>query len=271
MAVAFNSVRTLELIGWDLDDYKFRPSSFDYKKQDMARDLISERPPVPSTGVLCHEETLLLGESFELQRARPDLHAEMSGLEWSLGVVDLRGLLAFQRRLSFHPGSPVVNVPCPCDWDGLMRIAFAPPHPVACEVTHDAGNGAVVIRSSNPNLHLRVTGDPATPIAVHAGSPFFEVAEYAGRWFLRDGYHRAYALLRAGVFHIPAVIVRARTLAELGAVPPQFFPERILLSEHPPSVSDFLDDRLIVEYERPPTVTTLRICMQESIEPAISN
>ena len=151
-----------------------------------------------------------------------------------------------------------------------MRIAFAPPHPVVCDVVHDADSKTLVVQSSNPNLHLRVTGNATAPLAVHAGSPFFEVAEYAGRWFLRDGYHRAFALLRGEVFHVPAVVVRARTLAELGAIGPQFFPEPILLSQHPPLVTDFLDEALTVTYERPRTVKTLRISMHESLAPAPS-
>ena len=61
------------------------------------------------------------------------------------------------------------------------------------------------------------------------------------------------------------MIVRARTLEELGAVQPQFFSEAILLCEHPPFVSDFLNDALTIEYERHPIIKTLRITMEESI------
>ena len=88
---------------------------------------------------------------------------------------------------------------------------------------------------------------------VHAGSPFFEVALYRDRWFLRDGYHRAYALLKAGIFKLPAVIVQARTRAELGAVQPWFFSEETLLfvlstARH---LADFLNDALTLDYDRP--------------------
>jgi len=108
-------------------------------------------------------------------------------------------------------------------------------------------------------------GITAEGVSAYAGSPFFEVAQYAGRWFLRDGYHRAYKLLQAGIFQLPAVIVRARTLEELGAAQPRFFSEAILLSEHPPFVSDFLDEDLTIEYDRRPIIKTLCITMEESI------
>src|SRR5260370_28141725 len=136
-----------------------------------------------------------------------------------------------------------MTVPSQCDWGGLSEVAFASPNPVVCDVIHNSEKKTVTLQSSNPNVQLRGTQDPATPVAVYAGSPFFDVAQYAGRWFLRDGYHRAYKLLRAGIFQIPAVIVHARTLEELGPVKPQFFSGAILLSDHSPFRSDFLNGR----------------------------
>jgi hypothetical protein len=261
-----NPIRTIELVAWDFDEYKSRPESIDHERPVKARELVVRRQLDHSSSALCQEETRVLRDTLDLQQSRLDLHAEMMGLDWSLGVVDLRRLLAFQRRLSFNSTLPAMTVPLQCDWNRLIEIAFASPNPVICDVVHDTDKKTVILQSSNPNVQLRVTQDPAAPVAVYAGSPFFEVAQYAGRWFLRDGYHRAYKLLRAGIFQIPAVIVRARTLEELGAVQPQFFSEATLLSEHPPFVSDFLNDALTIEYERHPIIKTLRITMEESIE-----
>lgn len=264
-AATYDPIRTVELIAWDLDEYQFRSARFDRNKLLKARELVACRLKDHSSSALCEEETRRLRETFDRQQARLDLHAEMQGLDWSLGIVDLRHLLAFQRRLSFNPRVPVSHAPRQSDWGSLFKFSFASPAPVICDVVHDADKRTVTLQSSNPNLHLRVQRDPAAPVAVHAGSPFFEVAQYAGRWFLRDGYHRAYHLLQAGVCQLPAVIVRARTLEELGAIHPWFFPEVVLLSERPPFISDFLDERLTIEYDRPPTITTLRITMEESL------
>ena len=55
----------------------------------------------------CAKRRLTASRYLEhLQQSAPDLHAEMMGLDWSLGVVDLRRLLAFQRRLSFNSTLP---------------------------------------------------------------------------------------------------------------------------------------------------------------------
>jgi len=257
-------IRTLELVAWDFDAYVPRPESIDHEWPIKAREFVVGRQADYSSTALCEEETRLLRDTLDLQHSRPDLHAEMTGVDWSLGVVDLRRLLAFQRRLSFDSTLPAMTVPPQCDWEGLIKIAFASANPVVCNVVHDTNKKTVILQSTNPNVQLRVTQDPAVPVAVHAGSPFFEVAQYAGRWFLRDGYHRAYNLLRSGIVRVPAVIVRARTLEELGAVQPRFFSKAILLSEHPPFVNDFLNESLTIEYDRHPIIKTLRITWEES-------
>jgi hypothetical protein len=262
-----DAIHTVELAAWDFDCYEFRPKSIDATKIAQAREQVLHRHPDLSCSALCPEETQLALYSLDLHRTRPDLHTEMRGLDWSLGVVDLRLLLAFQRRLSFNTSLPAMIVPAQEDWNSLVDIAFAPPSPVVYDLVHDELRSTITLQSTNPNVHLRVTDSTSAPVTVHAGSPFFEVAEYAGRWFLRDGYHRAYNLLRAGVFYLPAVIVRARTPEELGAVLPRFFSEAILLSDHPPFVTDFLDEALTIRYDRPQTIKTLRILMEESIAP----
>lgn len=264
---SFNAIRTVELAAWDFDNYKHRTRIPDTAKCAQARELVLQRNLDTSASAFCSEETNMFQEQLDEQKSRPDLQREMCGLDWSLGVIDLRRLLAFQRRLYFRSSPDPSALPVQHDRNALMATSFASVRPLPVEVTRDEGRETVTMQSTNPNLHLRVSKDAAAPIAVHAGSPFFEVAQYADRWFLRDGYHRAYDLLTAGIVHLPAVIVRARTLAELGAVGAQFFSEKILLSRHPPLVSDFLDPQLTIQYESPSILKTLRITMEETIVP----
>ncbi len=262
-AALSHSLSTLELIAWDLDAYPFRSMLPD---QSCARQCVAERSAFAAASALCEDETNLLHDQLDQHRSRPDLQAEMHGLDWNLGIIDLRKLIAFQRRLTFNPDLPPIRPPLPADWVSLLQIAFAEAYPAT--YTRTQTDNAVILQSSNPNLHLRPGQAFTNLLEVHAGSPFFEVALYRGRWFLRDGYHRAYALLQAGVFHLPAVIVNARTLEELGATSPRFFSDEVLFSHHPPMLTDFLNPALTFTYTRPPTLTTLRITWEESITPA---
>ena len=262
-------VEVRELIGWDLDPSEYRPRAIDSSKLSRAHKIISQRT-FAATNALLEAETLELNDALSVHAVRSDLHEEMAGLEWSLGIVDLRSLLAFQRRISFNPNLPAIPLPAQQDWTALVALSCGPAKPVSYAIGRCADSNAIILRSDDPNLHLRVTNDQAMPFTVHAGSPFFEVALYRDRWFLRDGYHRAYALLKAGIFKLPAVIVQARTRAELGAVQPWFFSEETLFSFSPPHVIDFLNDALTLDYDRPSLVKTVRIMMEETFAPAES-
>jgi hypothetical protein len=255
-----------ELVGWNLDHYEFRPKAIDPSKLSKAKHLISRRPPFQASTILLADETERLRESISLHETRADLLLEMSGLSWSLGIVDLRPLLAFQRRLFFH-----TERQCTIgrrDPAALLALSFGPTRPVDCETVRDPATNTLIVRSENPNLRVRYTGNVSSPISIETGSPFFEVAYLRDRWFLRDGYHRAYSLLQAGIFAVPAVIVQAKTIEELGATQPWFFPEEVLFSEAPPRVLDFLDDDLILSYDRPPLIKTISITVQETLIPA---
>lgn len=252
-------MRVRELAGWGLDENEFRP--LDYRGSlENAHVLVAKRKPFENRSALV--ESSDCQELLQKHAFRDDLRREISGLDWSLGVVDLRLLLAFQRRLTFNSEVQELAVPASDDWEALVAMCFAEAKPVACDAVRT--DTSVLFHSANPNLQFRVTGDTSNPVMIHFGSPFFEVGEYQGRWFLRDGYHRAFRALQSGVFYLPAVIVRTRTLEELGAAQPWFFSEAVLFSEAPPHVLDFLDEELVIQYDRSPLIKTLRITLEET-------
>ena len=250
-----------ELAAWGLDQDEYRPAAY-RGNPDCSHALLASRIPFETESALVELGDCGLRELFAKQETRADLRAEMTGLDWFLGVVDLRRLLAFQRRIVFDSEAQESPMPAANKWDDLMSLCFGPPKHVICDAVRS--DASILLRSTNPNLQFRITDDRSIPIEVHSGSPFFEVAHYRNRWFLRDGYHRAFRCLRAGVFRVPAVIVRARTLEQTGALHPWFFPEEVLFSPVPPRVTDFLDDALVIEYHRPPLVKTLRLTVEES-------
>lgn len=257
------AVNVRELAAWGLDPYAFRPST----AMPCGEDRVRGRSVYMQRSALLQAESRTYEAALRPHAERADLLLEMNGLDWSLGVVDLRHLLSFQRRLSFDPRAPGQPVPAAQDWSGLIDFSFGPPKPTSCTSHLDAG--ALVLQSEDPNLQLRFPMNGAPPISLYGGSPFLEVAEFRGRWFLRDGYHRAYKFLTHGIFVVPAVVLRARTLGELGAVQPRFFSEETLFSQRPPRVVDFLDDLLNLQYTRPPLLKTLRLTVEESFAPVI--
>lgn len=268
-----------ELIAWGLDDYPHRnsvtvarPGEF-AGQVERAQQRLAERECYASCPALLVEETESIGRLLAEVSQRKELKQEYKGLEWTLGVVDLRRVLAFQRRLVFNPARRLSLIPPQDDWSQLISLAFGSRRGTEYHFVHNCNPTAdfdMSLRSSNPDLQLRLNPkeerSDVSPFRLYGGSPFFEVAEFRGRWFLRDGYHRAYRLLRAGVHRIPTVLIYARTVGELGANEPWFFGEDQLFSDRPPRVMDFLDESLVLRYERTALRKVIRIRIEESFE-----
>jgi len=194
------------------------------------------------------------------------LRAEFHGLVWTIGVVDLRRLVSFQRRLVLH--DETIDSRELHDWAARMQVAL--PHRRTSIFECVWQSSGLTLTTENPDLtvrwHTTHENDEVFASMVRHGSPFMEVGCYRGRCFLRDGYHRAYRLLRAGIFEIPAVIVQAATLEELGANQPWFFPEEVLFSRRPPLVADFLVNELVLRWYRPARRKIIRISISEDFE-----
>ena len=273
-----------ELIAWDLDEYPYRRAAVDIvgeeefaKRIESARRQLAKRELYTNCSVLLIEETERIRPLLTTCAERLDLQQEYEGLDWTLGVVDLSLLLAFQRRLVFgavhHPSA----VPQQTDWPQLVALAVGPKKDTEYRLVYNdcaSNNLDISLHSANPDLQLRLSpnaeGDGHSPLSLYGGSPFFEATELRGRWYLRDGYHRAYRLLQAGVYHVPAVVIRARTLEELGATDPWFFSEDILFSDRPPRIADFLEEDLVLRYERTPLRKVIRVRIEESLQPVDS-
>jgi hypothetical protein len=256
-------IKVRELAAWGFDNYPYRPAPV----RTIDRGLQMFRPGFVQTAVIAGTEWDRLRMTIQSELGRPDLLREMRGLDWSLDVICLRNLVAFQRRLSFDPAREPRPVLVGRNEDELFACAFdVAPTPIF-ESRVEAPS-TLVVRSRNPTVQIALSSEAACA-TVTTGSPFIEVAEFRGRWFLRDGYHRCCQLLQQGVDTVPAVIVRARSLDELGAVSPKFFSEEVLFSERPPMLVDFLNDDRTVTYCRPRLIKVLRMTVEEHYEPEV--
>lgn len=273
------SVDVRELIAWEFDEYPFRNAMADFSPEalkiraERARAVLAERECQVNTDALLIAETESIQPLLTIASQRDDLQKEYEGLTWTLGVVDLRRLLAFQRRLIFDPTRQPLEPFRQDDWPGLISLAIGTRRSTEYRLERNecATDGLNInLYSSNPDLQLRLDPERGevglSPLSLYGGSPFLEVAEFRGRWFLRDGYHRAYNLLRTGVHHVPAVVISARDIGEVGATEPWFFCEEQLFSDRPPRVIDFLDTNFVLSYKRRPLRKVIRVRIEESLE-----
>jgi hypothetical protein len=95
------------------------------------------------------------------------------------------------------------------------------------------------------------------------GSTFVQVAHYKGRFFLRDGYHRAVSLLRAGITTIPCILIEAHSFEEIGAEPKVMFGYETLFGDRPPMLSDFFNESVSVDVLQPAIRKVVRVAGEQ--------
>ncbi len=203
-------------------------------------------------------------------RQRPDVTAALAGVDWTIGMVDLNSILSFQKTVVAEQAIQRVSSVGLNDLQVLFSVCLPEEGgPVTLGGQLDQDRKGIAFASSNPNL--RVFGFRAQPIEGHMffgfamgfGTQFVQVAEYQGRWFVRDGYHRCFGLLGRGIQRIPCVFVRATTAAELGAEAAIFFRHELLFGPRPPFLGDFLREDVSVTCHRQATRKVIRISADE--------
>jgi hypothetical protein len=86
------------------------------------------------------------------------------------------------------------------------------------------------------------TRDRTVSFTVGWGHPYVQVATLRGRYVLKNGYHRAFALRKKGIEYLPCILLEASSYDDLECTgPPTFFGEKPIMGAHPPVFSSFSD------------------------------
>src|ERR1039457_5178712 len=182
IAMSTRHLKIRELTAWGFDHPVDRGLLAEEQLRNAAfhaHRRVAARSPYPTDCPLSVEETVELASVLAARRDAVASSGEFDGLDWELSIVDLRKLIAFQRRIRFgHSDS----------------------------------------RPIHRGARTQQLIDLALPLHPLSRCPYMEVASYRGQWFLRDGYHRSFKLLKQGVWRVPCVVVYAETSAPLGAV-----------------------------------------------------
>lgn len=207
--------------------------------------------------------------------ARPEVRAtfgtQYAGVEW----VDLAELISIQKVIFTDGEARAEAAARDGGSDALVELCL-PLNPQLSQlgVAPDAdGRGAILV-SENPNLRFQGTvlgeidmsqgvGNPKPMKAISflygMGSPYLSVAQYQGRFYLQNGYHRAAGLLRLGINVVPAVMVNLQSYDELVVPGSGLFGHGVASGAVPPMVRDFWDDTVAIETSHPFSRKVLRI------------
>lgn len=221
-----------------------------------AREIVAaRRPGVDQSGLTQPIPPELADHEAQLRRS--PAAAQLFAEGWRIGLADLRKTCSFQPLVFTENADERTAGLEPTDIRSIARVSLPVPGPTPLPTQFDPVKNAFLFSSTN--LNLRVAGNfsgEVAPGAVGFGfivgvSPsFMQVAYFHGRHFLRDGYHRAYSLLRRGIHNVP-VFLREFGPTEEPGVPGGMLPQGAYLGDRPPLLIDYLDDDVSAEVRAP--------------------
>ncbi|MES2178209.1 MAG: hypothetical protein V4550_10115 [Gemmatimonadota bacterium] len=244
------------------------PSASQLEHYVRAVENVAARPPgVAQDGAITALSSSL--DNFVDAFRTSNVAADFFNSGFELRLVDLTRICAIQRTVhADHAAERVQQV----DADDLASIAAVTlPLPAAAHipVAYDASKNTWVFSSPNPNL--RVKGQFAGEVrpgvhgfgfAVGFAPSFVQVAKYAGRLLLRDGYHRAVGLIARGITHVPAFYKEFRTVGDM-ELPAGLIPHEVYLGNRPPLLTDYGNDDVSAEVE---TVIAQKTVIVQALE-----
>jgi len=200
-----------------------------------------------------------------------ELRTTVENIPYRVAVVSLGQLLAFQFTVD-RPYSATFQVPASPTALNLADITLPTTRPKF--PLRVAGDGAgVTLSAPGPNLRIAAIGVQTSDggplrftVDLTFGSPFVQVAEFEGRMFLRNGYHRVVGLLAQGVSHAPVIVLQCADYTQTGAGGPGFFARHVLMGDKPPLLRHYLSP-FAIEFNAADLHKTIRLRPDEFLVP----
>jgi hypothetical protein len=232
------------------------PTGEQRERARLAREAVAARPAGADQQHLVAAPPPELAEHVERLRAQR-ASAAMFTEGWDIALVDLTRVCAFQPWVFADSAVERVQEVKPEDVRSIATVTLPTDQSTIVRAQFDQAKQAFVIASPNPNL--KVTGSfammvqeaqaPGYVFTVNVMPSFVQVARFQGRYFLRDGYHRAFGLLDRGVTHAPVFLRDFDAVENLA--PPGMLPQAAYLGDRPPLLRDYHDELVAASVRLP--------------------
>lgn len=191
--------------------------------------------------------------------AEPTFQEHMAGMKSKrFALLELASIHCFQTQLNAEYIKTLVeSAPEPEDTEATVKF---------CLPTKEERPKTQMLASVNPtsntfsavteNLDLRIVGNVQGEDQVSGrkffgfaygfGLPQISVVEYKGLFMIKNGYHRAYALLKKGHKFLPCLLLSTDSFQSTGAQLPGFFSIDLLTSDKCPVLSDFGTEAVVL-------------------------
>lgn len=167
---------------------------------------------------------------------------------WSVRLVNLRKIAAIQPLIYSDGWNTKIQFTGNPSVLELAQITLPPPGNSDLPVQFDNARNAWILSSPNPNLRVLGNAHGQGLLGFGVGCPpsVMQVAKLGHRLVLRDGYNRAYALLRRGIEVVPCLFREFPEQQDLGVSSGMLAPS-VYLGYRPPTLADYLDDDVAAE------------------------
>lgn len=227
-------------------------------RAEQARIAVAGRPAGLDQADITTASPPELNEHIEALRQNA-AGAQLFNEGWQVSVVDLSKVCAAQPYINTGMATQRVEGLEAHNLVSLATVSLSVSAPTALPVVFDPTKNAWIFSSANPNLRVlgRFNGQ-AQPgqnvfgFVVGISASFLSVALYQNRYLLRDGYHRAFGFLSRGINRVPAFVREFASYEEL-ALPAGMLSQDAFLGERPPTLRDYLDERVSAETQIPQT------------------
>lgn len=233
------------------------PTQEDAQRAERARMAVAARTVgIDQVNAIVDPPEELQDHIRQLQEA--PAAAGMFAENWRVVVVDLTKVCSLQQSVFIdHAQRRTANV----DGADVTSVA-AVTLPIAAEesklpLQFDPTRQTWMISSANPNLRIAGNwsgelqpGIMGIGFAIRLTPSFLQVARFQDRLLLRDGYHRAYGLLKCGITRVPAFFREFANFEQLG-LPAGLLSQAVYMGDRPPMLSDYLNEIVSAEMALP--------------------
>jgi hypothetical protein len=221
-----------------------------------ARDAVASRPPGVDQAGIVQGPPEALGDHVAELYQHP-VAAQLLRDGWQPGLVDLSRVCATQAYVYTDDAVERTMGVSADDPAALAKVTLSPTGGTSLRATFDPRKQAFVFSSRNPNLRVVdrfeqqiEPGVAGYGFVVRVVPSFLLVAGVNGRYILRDGYHRAYGMLKRGINVVPALVRDFEKLEDI-SVPAGMLPHDVFLGDRPPRLCDYLDESVTAEVQLP--------------------
>jgi hypothetical protein len=198
-----------------------------------AREFVAGLSPVSLDNVIIRP---LNGPHVDAIQADPTFQHAMQGRPFAFAYVRPERLVALQVHV--EPRADKV----PSGEPELLHFALPHKWEVPAEITLTPPLGPIHIVTSSPMLQgVRMELDAARGRIIVSAPPHLnlvQVAEFQGRYYLRNGYHRVYDAVSSGIKEMPALVMPVINPAELELGGTAFGAVYVAGRPRPPLVAD---------------------------------